>query len=68
MEMILKLIVFKLSGYIKSWWNIFDGVVVIISFIDIVLILLNFIDNIGISVLRFFRLVSIGLKNENLNS
>lgn len=58
-EMIFKLIVFKFCGYIKSCWNIFDGVVVVISFIDIVLILLNFIDNMGISVLRLFRLVSI---------
>lgn len=57
--MILKLIAFKFRGYIKSRWNIFDGVVVVISLIDTVLTLSNFIDNTGTSVLRSFRLVSI---------
>lgn len=68
MEMILKLIALQPSGYIKSRWNIFDGVVVIISLIDTVLTLSNLIDNTGTSVLRSFRLVSTGSKNENLNS
>lgn len=58
-EMILKLIAFKFRGYIKSRWNIFDGVVVVISLIDTVLTLSNLIDNTGTSVLRSFRLVSI---------
>ena len=58
-EMILKLIAFKLRGYLKSRWNIFDGIVVIISLIDTVFTLSNFIDNTGTSVLRSFRLVSI---------
>lgn len=58
-EMILKLIAFKFRGYIKSRWNIFDGIVVVISLIDTVLTLSNFIDNTGTSVLRSFRLVSI---------
>ena len=58
MEMILKLIAFKPSGYIKSRWNIFDGIVVAISLIDTAFTLSNFIDNTGTSVLRSFRLVS----------
>ncbi|KAJ7365281.1 hypothetical protein OS493_005382 [Desmophyllum pertusum] len=58
-EMILKLIAFKLRGYLKSRWNIFDGIVVIISLIDTVFTLSNFIDNTGTSVLRSFRLVRI---------
>lgn len=57
--MILKLIVFGFCGYVKSGWNIFDGFVVVISLIDVVLMLFIEIDNIGISVLRFFRLVSL---------
>ena len=64
MEMILKLIALKPSGYIKSRWNIFDGVVVIISLIDTVLTLSNLIDNTGTSVLRSFRLVSEVSKSE----
>ena len=62
-EMILKLIAFKFRGYIKSRWNIFDGVVVVISLIDTVLTLSNLIDNTGTSVLRSFRLVSILTKS-----
>lgn len=55
--MILKLIALKPRGYIKSRWNIFDGVVVVISLIDTVLTLSDLIDNTGTSVLRSFRLV-----------
>ena len=58
LEMILKLIALRPRGYIKSRWNIFDGVVVVISLIDTVLTLSNLIDNTGTSVFRSFRLVS----------
>lgn len=57
--MILKLIALKPQGYIKSRWNIFDGIVVIISLIDTLLTLTTVIDNTGTSVLRSFRLVRI---------
>ena len=56
--MILKLIALKPSGYIKSRWNIFDGVVAVISLIDTVLTLSNLIDSTGTNVFRSFRLVS----------
>lgn len=56
--MILKLIALKPRGYIKSRWNIFDGVVAVISLIDTVLTLSNLIDSTGTSVFRSFRLVS----------
>lgn len=59
LEMILKLIALKPQGYIKSRWNIFDGIVVIISLIDTLLTLTTVIDNTGTSVLRSFRLVRI---------
>ena len=62
-EMILKVIAFKFRGYIKSRWNIFDGVIVVISLIDTVLTLSNLIDSTGTSVLRSFRLVSILIKS-----
>lgn len=62
-EMILKLIAFKFRDYIKSRWNIFDGLVVVISLVDTVLTLSNLIDNTGTSVLRSFRLVSILIKS-----
>ena len=55
--MILKLIALKPRGYIKSRWNIFDGVVAVISLIDTVLTLSNLIDS-STSVFRSFRLVS----------
>lgn len=56
--MILKLIALKPRGYIKSRWNVFDGVVAVISLIDTVLTLSNLIDSTGTSVFRSFRLVS----------
>ena len=56
--MILKLIALKPRGYIKSRWNIFDGIVAMISLIDTVLTLSNLIDSTGTSVFRSFRLVS----------
>lgn len=56
--MILKLIALKPGGYIKSRWNVFDGVVAVISLIDTVLTLSNLIDSTGTSVFRSFRLVS----------
>lgn len=56
--MILKLIALKPRGYIKSRWNIFDGIVAVISLIDTVLTLSNLIDSTGTSVFRSFRLVS----------
>ena len=56
--MILKLIALKPRGYIKSRWNVFDGVVAVISLIDSVLTLSNLIDSTGTSVFRSFRLVS----------
>lgn len=59
LEMILKLIAFGFRGYVKSGWNIFDGLVVAISLIDAVLTLSTEIDNTGISVLRSFRLLRI---------
>ena len=58
LEMILKMIALKPRGYIKSPWNIFDGVVAVISLIDTVLTLSNLIDSTGTSVFRSFRLVS----------
>lgn len=58
LEMILKLVAFTWRGYIKSGWNIFDGVVVVISLVDAVLTLSTEIDNTGASMLRSFRLVS----------
>lgn len=54
-EMILKLVVLKPSGYVKDRFNIFDGLVVIVSFIEF------FLDDGeggggGLSALRSFRL------------
>lgn len=58
LEMILKLVALTWRGYIKSGWNIFDGVVVVISLVDAVLTLSTEIDNTGANMLRSFRLVS----------
>ena len=57
-EMLLKLIALSPSGYVKSKWNIFDGVVVLISIVDLALTLNQTTNTPGTSVLRTFRLVS----------
>ncbi|XP_067912589.1 voltage-dependent T-type calcium channel subunit alpha-1H isoform X1 [Heterodontus francisci] len=54
LEMILKLLAFGLFGYIKNPYNIFDGIVVIISVWEII----GQSDG-GLSVLRTFRLLRV---------
>ena len=60
--MILKLIALGVKKYVKIAWNLFDGVIVIVSIIDLTL------EKVGsgggggaLSVLRTFRLVSISV-------
>lgn len=57
MEMILKLIAFGIKDYCKNKWNLFDGTIVILSVLDMVLSLSGAISGAGLSVLRTFRLV-----------
>ncbi|XP_063315039.1 voltage-dependent T-type calcium channel subunit alpha-1G [Pelobates fuscus] len=54
LEMILKMLVYGLFGYIKSPYNIFDGIIVIISVWEII-----WQQEGGLSVLRTFRLMRV---------
>ena len=54
----MKLISFGPRGYLKSRWNIFDGFIVIISIVDLILEVSDIGKGGGFSVLRTFRLVS----------
>lgn len=56
--MVLKLISLGPRGYVKSRWNIFDGFIVVISIVDLILELAVDGKGAGLSVLRTFRLVS----------
>lgn len=56
--MVLKVISSGPRGYVKSRWNIFDGFIVLISIVDLILELVNVGNGAGLSVLRTFRLVS----------
>ena len=58
MEMVLKLVALGLRGYCKTRWNIFDGFIVVISIVDLILELANIMSGAELSVLRTFRLVS----------
>ena len=59
MEMFLKLIAFGFRQYIKNNWNVFDGSIVLMSFVDMAVENLSTSsDSAGLSVLRTFRLVS----------
>ena len=66
--MILKLIALGVKKYVKIAWNLFDGVIVIVSIVDLTLeeFATDGGGGGGLSVLRTFRLVSIGLM-ESLN-
>ena len=58
--MVLKLTTLGPRGYVKSRWNIFDGFIVVISIVDLILERGVKVGNgAGLSVLRTFRLVSI---------
>ena len=57
--MIIKLIAYKPSLYIKNRWNCFDGTLVILSIIDIVVLLANPVSGpvSSLKMLKVFRLV-----------
>ena len=56
--MVLKLIAFTLRGYIASKWNVFDGLVVILSIIDLfVEIFVTAESNGDFTIIRSLRLV-----------
>ncbi|RDD37340.1 Sodium channel protein 60E [Trichoplax sp. H2] len=57
-EMTLKLIAFGFTGYIQSKWNVFDGIVVIISLVDLLLEFISISSN-SLSVLRTLRLLRV---------
>ncbi|XP_052765335.1 voltage-dependent T-type calcium channel subunit alpha-1I-like isoform X3 [Mya arenaria] len=54
-EMLLKLISYGVFGYIKNGFNLFDGIIVILSLVE----LMNQDGGSGLSVLRTFRLLRI---------
>ena len=64
MEMVLKLVAFGPRGYVKTRWNIFDGFIVVISIVDLILVLAKIGGGAGLSVLRTFRLVSCTLRTK----
>ena len=59
LEMLVKMIAFSLRGYIQSRWNILDGFIVVISFVELIIIwcVPSVTRGLGFSVLRTFRLV-----------
>ena len=56
--MLIKVLALTPRGYLKNNWNVFDGTLVIISIIDIVLSISNVVDGNELAVLKVFRLVS----------
>ena len=56
--MLIKVLALTPRGYLKNNWNVFDGTLVIISTIDIVLSISNVVDGNELAVLKVFRLVS----------
>ena len=58
-EMLLKLTAYTPRGYVQNSWNIFDGFLVIVSTVDLLLSKTGAVSGNTLSVLRVFRLVSI---------
>ena len=58
LEMIFKLIAYTPRVYARNPWNLFDGFLVIVSIIDVLLTVTNAIEGGSLKVLRVFRLVS----------
>jgi hypothetical protein len=60
-ELIIKLVVLKPTGYVKDTFNLFDGTLVILSIFDIILTSSNSLDvNLGvISVFRTLRILRV---------
>jgi voltage-gated sodium channel type IV alpha len=59
LEMVLKITAFGFRGYVRSRWNIFDGIVVCISIIDVIIEISTTTDNGDLSILRSFRLLRV---------
>lgn len=59
LEMVLKLIASGGRAYLKSRWNIFDGFIVLVSIVDLILELAKIGTGAGLSVLRTFRLLRV---------
>ena len=56
--MTCKLIALTPRGYAANTWNLFDGFLVIVSIVDVVLSQSKLLTGSSLSVLRVFRLVS----------
>lgn len=57
--MILKLIALGVKKYVKIAWNLFDGIIVLMSIVDMAIEYASGSGGGGLSVLRTFRLVSV---------
>ena len=55
--MVLKLIALGPVGYTKSMWNIFDGLVVLMSIIDVIIEIAFAANNGDFTIIRSLRLV-----------
>ena len=61
--MIVKVTALSARGYIQSRWNILDGIIVVISAIETIIVwcVPSITHGLGFSVLRTFRLVNMKL-------
>ncbi|XP_066927937.1 sodium channel protein 1 brain-like isoform X5 [Clytia hemisphaerica] len=58
-EMVMKILGYTLKGYLKNKWNMFDGTLVIVSIIDILLSTTGLVDGNVLSFLKVFRLMRV---------
>ncbi|KXJ05965.1 Sodium channel protein 1 brain [Exaiptasia diaphana] len=59
LEMVVKLMALGTVDYLQSRWNLFDGLIVVMSLIDTTFELAKFRESAGTSIFRTFRLVRI---------
>ncbi|XP_065662158.1 sodium channel protein type 3 subunit alpha isoform X4 [Hydra vulgaris] len=58
-EMMIKLVGYTPRGYVQNKWNLFDGVLVILSVIDILLLIFTTLPKGTLKMLKVFRLMRI---------
>lgn len=64
--MVLKIAALGPKKYVKDRWNLFDGLVVIVSVLELTLFYSQILSTRALSVIRTFRLVSLFTRAGNV--
>jgi hypothetical protein len=57
--MVLKITGYGILDYSRDWFNVFDGIIVILSWVETIVSWTTSVESSGLSVLRGFRLLRV---------